>query len=211
YTLIKKFCGFDDNELLSTLDILTALQIFYVDRKESEKSWPPNAILTMLMGHIRENTEILEDIKNNLIALGIPFYAWVIDYEGHLYNRIGQETYEPIFHTEYLKDVAKAMWQLSKGIFGKSFFTYENLADEMRESDIELIKLALRRISIIINDKEILTDSGEKKQEAVLAGDFNWKWIVTNGNENSEKNECVCMSLKDVIEIIENLGEPDVK
>jgi hypothetical protein len=76
---------------------------------------------------MRENCEMLPEIRELLAANGIYLAAWVVERKEHLYNNLGHETYEPIFDRNYLERVAKGMWKLSGQVFGVSQFSYEDL------------------------------------------------------------------------------------
>lgn len=142
-------------------------------------SWHLQMLASMVMGNLRENVESLEQERTTLAAMGMPLHAWLIDYREHLYNYKGEETYEPIFHTDYLCSVANGMWRLSTEIFGSNTFSYNNLASTVREPDIERVKMAVRRIGIVTRDMcPQGIDQRTWRKGAIWVGDSGWKWNV---------------------------------
>lgn len=184
---------------------LVARGIFYGEKKEIDKNkkWPEHIVLATVMANIRANSEALDDIRNDLAAMGIPIRAWLIEYKEHLYNFNGQETYEPVFHKEYLKQVVESMWKLSTHVFGSSFFSYENLAAEVREPNLDRIKLAVRRIGIIANGED-------RTEDSIWVGNSKWRWNI---DQIKEKNiiKCNYTSMEEVVKKINALADPTVK
>lgn len=106
-------------------------------------------ILNIIQRDIHGNLQVLNELRPTLNGMGLRLYAWVIEYQDHLYNAEGRETFEPVFDNEYLEKTAHYMWKLSTEIFGQSQFGYQTLASAIREPDIDKVRLAVRRIRII--------------------------------------------------------------
>lgn len=193
----------DYNSLPDLADILIINGVLHTEinntsgKNEKNRIWPQKILQDLIFGNVSANNDALTLIKSDLESLEIPISAWLIDHREHLYNWHGKETFEPVFNESYLCDVALRMWELSTQIFGVSYFTYENLASIMREPDIQKVKLAVRRISIITSSN--IEGSGEN---VIMSGDTNWKWMVDNN-----KKYCSCLNIQKVIKIINEAGE----
>ena len=157
------------NSQFTDQEWMVARQLLFLNKEKLDEKWPAKKLLAMVMGNIRENREALQLVKDDLAANGIPIRDWVIDFREHLYNELGGETFEPIFTQDYLCRVVKSMWKLSTTIFGSSYFTYENLADDLRDPQVERVKAAVHRIGIVDTEKEV-----------IWTGDRNWKWLISN-------------------------------
>jgi len=172
-------------------------------------SWTPSRILAVVMGNVRENTDALIDIRGNLASMGIPVLAWLIDHQGHLYNEIGQETFEPTLSQDYLESAVEAMWKLSTRVFGVTDLTYECLAAELRDDSVARAALAARRIGIITRDVKcksqppVGSDPGQATMGAVVCGDQDWRWKVSRAEKH-----CPCVTRDDVVRAIGRLGSP---
>ena len=143
--------------------------LLFVNKTKVEEEWPPRKLIAMIVGNIRENREALKLIRDELAANGIPVRDWVIDFREHLYDEKGGETFEPIFTHDYLHRVVKSMWKLSTTVFGTSYFTYENLADDLRDPQVARVKAAVHRIAIV-----------DVEKKAIWTGDRNWKWLIVS-------------------------------
>jgi hypothetical protein len=96
---------------------------------EARNSYPmpscaPQAIV---FGNMRDNCQTVAEVREILSAAGLTLTAWLIEHEEQLYNQRGQETYEPIFTKDYLKDIAEGLWHLSSRVFGLTDVAYEDL------------------------------------------------------------------------------------
>jgi hypothetical protein len=136
-------------------------------------------------------------IRNDLAAIEIFVRAWLIEYKEHLFNELGEETYEPIFNISYLKLIVKHMFDLSSQIFGSSFFTYDCLAASLRESDLNRIKLAVRRIAIILRGYNKNNDLG------IWVGEQSWKWLV-----REDRKVVNYFEVAEIHKILSMLGDP---
>jgi len=82
------------------------------------------------------------------------------------------ETFEPIFHKQYLLNVCASMWKLSTQIFGSSVLSYEDLAADVREPNVSRIKMAVRRLQIVTRGK---LKHNEVDVDAIWAGADSWQ------------------------------------
>jgi len=160
--LSKEIKNWRKNDLVAQLTPLDRflgfglIHLERVPRKSRERQQrgfilPPNAPITLVLGDMHENCEMLPEIGKMLAANGIYVAAWVVEHKEHLYNEMGYETYEPIFDGDYLKRVADGMWKLSGQVFGVSQFSYEDLAAHIGEPIVEKVCRAVRRIAIVTN------------------------------------------------------------
>lgn len=183
-------------------EFLVARQVLrYKKGRDDRWAWTPGMILALVMGDVRKNAEVLGRIRQHLMAMGLPLLAWLIEHKEHLYNALGQETYEPVLDTAYLSRVAEAMWKLSSRIFGSSYFPYEALADRLRDPDLYRVRAAVRRLSIVTRyDKR---SKGAQIRSPIWYGDNSWRWEVTRATDG-----CKFMSLGKVEGLLQSLGRP---
>ncbi len=137
-------------------------------------------ILQVTLNDARINAEAMGRIGFHLHAVGLPVWAWLLEYKEHLYTHQGHETFEPIFDKAYLRHVVHRMWQLSQEVFGQSEFTYEALAASLREPNIEKVRCAVRRISIVTRDMNEGHEMGNSGPYAnvIWCGQSLWKWAA---------------------------------
>jgi len=167
---------------------------------------PPSAALAIVLGNMRENCDILGQIREALATSGILVVAWLIERKEHLYNGRGCETFEPLFHKEYLLQVARGMWDLSCQVFGTSRFSYDELASHVGDPSMERVKRAVRRIAIVtaqLRFPELGADERDG-EGAVWAGTTRWEWRVIRRNDR-----CHYVPLKNVEESLDRLEAPD--
>jgi hypothetical protein len=167
----------------------------------NEIRMPQEVIIPMILGNIRACHFNMEQKYKYLSRFGIPLKCWLIYIDEHLYNYLGEETFEPVFSEGFLKHIVKTMWTLSTRVFGQSFFTYEKLASAAGEKDLNLIKLAVKRIEIISRNEKLhlgLTS-------AINYNTNGWQWEI---QEEMNTGKCLFYSNKDLDEIIEKLGKP---
>lgn len=141
-------------------------------RVEDREWWPLRSMLAALMGDVRANTVCLRDIRCDLATIGIPLAAWLIEHREHLYTFMGYETYEPIFDKAFLSRVADGMWDLSSSVFACERFTYDELASQVWETDVDKVRRAVRRISVITRNR--LRRPG--CPDLIWAGAHDWRW-----------------------------------
>lgn len=184
--------------------------------KPDEDRWPARKILAVIMGDVLNNVRALAAVQERLAIVGTPLRAWLIEFKEHLFNIWGEETFEPIFTREHLREVAERMWNLSTQIFGQSLFTYENLADDLRESDVDKVRKAVRRVAIVTRglgapEAQDAGSVGRTPEDAIWAGDRQWRWN-TGDHRAGEKEAlplwCRVVSLEKVLGEIEKLGRP---
>jgi hypothetical protein len=138
---------------------------------------PRKLLLTTLLGDTWANRGAIAPIRKELSAIGLPIKEWMIEFDEHLYNFWGEETYEPVLHRDYLRRTARAMWNLSVRVFAHSTFSYETLAAQMREPDAAHVRLAVKRLAIICTDKKSVPSCPFE------VGQDYWKWSVKSGSQ----------------------------
>jgi hypothetical protein len=178
---------------------------------DMSKGWLPQLLLAIIMGDTWANTEALVPIQNILTAVGVPIKAWLLEYDEHLYNRWGRETYEPIFNRDYLKRVAEAMWDLSVTVFAHDTFAYETLASQLRDPDAERVRRAVRRLSIVCttrpsHNRDTLEEAGQDRSPIWLGRD-KWRWDVRP--RSSSAAECDFVPLGKIEAILDSLQSPE--
>ncbi len=178
-----------------------------------ECPWKHEMLLAVLLGNTRENAESVRSIRGILSALGIPIRQWFLEFDEHLFNEFGMETCEPIFCKDYLVEVAQNMWRLSTEVFGQDDFSYETLAGQMSEPDVERIRRAVRRLGILLRDDAPNAHLRTRKPidsstyNALWVGQNRWKWQSQYTETGSEK-QCRFCSLEDVTIRVGLLAEP---
>lgn len=160
---------------------------------------PEGTAMAMALSSAARGNRVLSEIREFLTPHGLFLTAWVVEQEEHLYNCLGEETCEPVVHQEYLSRAARAMWDLSAQVFGRTRFSYEELASHMGEPDVGRAKKAVRRISITTDT--CLNQGGR----TIHAGASHWAW---QAKVDSSKRSCCYMSLKEVQKTIDQLGAP---
>lgn len=169
--------------------------------KVGKGAWPARTVLAMIMGSTFQNFLDCSQIKEDLLTIGIPVMAWTLDVNGKLFTPLGHETFEPVLNKHYLKEVAGRMWDLSTRVFGTSLFAYEALADELREADVEKVKMAVRRLQRVTMRLE-----RGKIHGAISCGSSMWKWNAIAGNEPAHPH-CEFIHLNEVYKKIDLLEE----
>jgi hypothetical protein len=172
--------------------------------------WHPLRILAIVLGDVLKNARALVSIRDDLAAMGIPIRAWLIEGHERLFNLWGEETYEPIFTKDYLKDVACSMWGLSTSIFGQSLITYQNLADQLREPHVEKVRRAVRRVAIVMRPERVSGDnSAQGIRNPIEVGDQCWWWSAGDPSQGTAGRWCSTKTtLREVIDTIDRLGDP---
>jgi hypothetical protein len=199
----------------SALDWLLARQEIRLKRGEEAEidfkggaGWPPAKILAIIMGDVAANAHALTAIEDPLAAAGLPLRAWLIESKERLFNLWGQETFEPIFTRKYLEEVADKMWDLSTRIFGDSLFTYRSLADHLREPDVEKVRRAVRRISVVTRHLLEMEKELHLSGELIWAGDERWRWNCGRPDAAGPEQWCDTVTLEGVKNRLGELGEP---
>ena len=171
---------------LLSLDLLRLVPIDdpnALEKKKVHVPLPPKAPLAIILGDMRNNRHALEEVQDTLASSGLLLDDWVIERDDRLYNQWGNPTYEPLFHTEYLVQVARAMWDLSRQIFAACRFSYQELASCVGDHDVERVRLAVRRIAVTTDGLPFegaasSGDGGPVETGAVHAGSTYWEWRV---------------------------------
>ncbi|MHB9140076.1 MAG: HD domain-containing protein [Victivallaceae bacterium] len=166
-----------------------------VAKREHSGSAPRELLLAIAANDTRRNALDLakDDFKNGLRAMGIPLQTWLLECQERLYRWDGKQTFEPIFKGDYLATVLLEMWSLFWGIFGAELITYEALAAQLRDPDIERVRMAVRRLSIIFSDYET------GKQDFIQYGEQGWCIATLPAKLNS---------LALCLDVIKNLEKP---
>lgn len=168
-----------------------------------QAKWHPRHILAIVLSDVLKNARGLFSIRSNLAALGIPIHAWLLGSQERLFNLWGEETFEPIFTRPYLKRVIDEMWSLSVRVFGQSLFTYPTLADALRDPDVERVRRAVHRISVIARNCRQNDDQG-----AVWAGDNRWQWNCGKTGDPQVSSVCADDLAERTRTAIDDLGDP---
>ena len=148
-----------------------------------------------LASSVHESIKKIENcVTGKLSNYGLPFKAWVLEHDEHLFTWDGCETFEASLSIEFLKEIAERMWRLSAGTFGRAPFNYHTLASKLRIDDIVRVKTAVRRIAIIARQAE-----PEGPHSIIQHSDSEWWWDAPKG---------VKYGLRDLLSRIEQLKEP---
>lgn len=144
--------------------------------KTAFQKWPLIVVLPLVIRAIKES----EKNSNKTIylsRLGIHVKKWLIIYKEHLFDTEGNEAIEPVLDYDFLLNVIEGMWSLSKNILGEGWFTYQDLLNKViRQGDINLIKLAVKRIEVITRNY------AEEHQLPTLINYDNRRWCLIKAN-----------------------------
>jgi hypothetical protein len=110
---------------------------------------PLEVLLALLVKTAWESERKLWPSRHVLHSISVPTKTWLLEYKEHLYNANGEETFEPIFYKAYLERIADAMWNLSVSVFGHTAFSYETLAAQVRETDVDRVRRAVHRLFVV--------------------------------------------------------------
>lgn len=157
---------------------------------------------TTLAAYVRNAAKKLEKLEADLSRFGIPFRAWVLEYEDHLFTWYGRETYEASLTQGFLLEMAHRMWQLSAAIFGREPYSYETLAAKLRAKDIQQVKTAVRRIAIVMRHRH----KDDMVGHVIRYSDSVWWWELHNENEGEDVRRL--HSYQDVCNQIKKLEDP---
>lgn len=170
------------SRVLHTLLSLDLVRLVRADDPIKDKAqavripMPRKAPLAIILGDMRNNRAILVDIRDTLASSGILIADWVLERNEHLYNSRGHETYEPLFHEEYLLCVARAMWRLASQVFAACRFTYQELASSVGDPDTRKVKVAAHRIALVTERLPMKGAGSPPENGAVRAGSTYWEW-----------------------------------
>ena len=214
--------GAPDNLLVRALSLrvghravrlqLVARELLRASPKDhsQQPEWRKELLLAIILGDTWANTKALESVRPVLSAIGVPVQGWLLEYKERLYNRWGHETYEPVFYREYLVRVAQAMWELSTRVFAHNTFSYETLAAQMREPNVERVRHAVRRIGIVCDppDKKAAPGGSPAKKEAPFwYGQERWRWVVQS--RVADREHCSYVAFHEVEEKLGLLQSPE--
>ena len=110
---------------------------------------PADTPTAIVLSNLRQNDKTLGEIRMPLADAGIRLAAWLMDDREQLYTYEYKPTYEPVFSKEFLRRVARAMWEVSTPVFGVSQFSYGDLASQVCDRNTEKVRLAVQRIAIV--------------------------------------------------------------
>ena len=161
--------------------------------------------LVALASSVRGSAEKLDAHKQFLARYGVPFRAWVLELDEHLFTWYGCETYEAALSKTFLAELADRMWQLASGVFGSAMFSYETLAAKVRERSVWRIRLGVRRLAIITRHRQSQGRPGT--HSPIRFHEAGWYWEDVDGtgqNDPSLSKHC----LKWVLERIDGLADP---
>ena len=108
--------------------------------------WPEDFLLATVLSDLRTNRAFLKSVKNDLKEMGLPMDDWLIEFKDRTYDDKGNEQEEPVFSEPFKTAVASAMVELSSHAFGRALFSYQTLADRLREPQVDIVRLAVRRL-----------------------------------------------------------------
>jgi len=185
------------------------LDVGYSEIKRPEEL-SPNANLslitfTALAAYVHSASRRLKDMKESLSRYGLPFRAWVLEYEEHLFTWYGCETFEASLSKDFLIEVADQMWRLSAGIFGREPFSYETLAAKLRDThnNIGLVKTAVRRISIVMRHRH--GEENKLVHDVIRSSDSLWWW---ERKEEHDKSDNKYHGFSAIYQRINDLADP---
>ena len=78
--------------------------------------------------------------------MGMPVECWLLEFKGKTYGDSGNEEAEPIFTGVLKAAVASKMKELSCHAFADGMFSYESLADALRQPNVDLIRLTVKHV-----------------------------------------------------------------
>jgi hypothetical protein len=184
--------------------LLAAGLVHFDDSEKNPEGWNRRMLLAALMADLRQSYDGLREERACLSRLGVNVRGWLLEYEEHLYDEAGTETIEPILYRDYLKEVARRMWELSTGVFGQAECTYEELASATRETDMNRTRLAVRRLSILTE----LIGTSVGKGVGIWAGPDRWRWLMRREQASRGRERCFYVTYRDVERRIDEINEP---
>ncbi|MBN1866676.1 hypothetical protein JW916_05245 [Candidatus Sumerlaeota bacterium] len=193
---------------------MLAWNILRVRRAKPEdaksRALPRKTRIAIVLGDLRRNRMALYAIRDHLAAVGLPLATWLIDCREYLYTPYWYKTHEPILHREYLIDVAKEMWDLSRRVIGTSEFTYAELASHLGDYDVARVRLAARRLAIVTNGMREELSEDEKKafpwSGPIWTGDETWRWRARL--RTTDRRGCVFFTHEQVAGKIKEIVDP---
>jgi hypothetical protein len=200
---VFKGSNISSRPFLSSTEYLLQNSLLRVNLKSANLPPPPppplplprdRLLLAVILGDTRANCEALAPIVDVLSSLGMPLRGWCVEYREHIYNWKGFETFEPSLSKAMLKRTLYAAWGLSTQIFAAGELAYGTLAAELREPNVNRVKMAMRRLRILSDESPLwLSEDG-------------WRWMVASGNSHGErhrKGRIRCRDLENKIDALE--------
>ena len=171
-------------------------------------------VLYRLICGVIDNGEKFNPLKDKLSTLGLPFRAWVLEYDGHLFKCYRDdkkkiqtpETFEASFTQEFLCEVVDCMWQLSAGTFSRTPYSYDTLAARLRTRNVAKVRLAVRRISIVTRYTTKDDNGTETHHDIIHFSDSQWWW--NSGKKPEDENTAPGHGLHDIHHRISCLEKP---
>jgi hypothetical protein len=218
--VVKKIPAISGPSIFGFTEQLMAWNVLQIENPS--RIWKQETLLAIILGDLRSNRESLRSIRDNLAAVGLPLATWLVDHEEKLFTPDLQETYEPRFHRDYLREVAVAMWELSCRVIGTSGFSYAELASHIGQHDVPRVRMAAKRLAVISagsNRKAVKGKPGKGKgggtnrdalpwSSPIWIGDQTWKWRVSARNPKSAQG-CTFLHISDVLKSIRDLSDPE--
>jgi hypothetical protein len=153
---------------------------------EYEKVFPKNknlwglAILSGLLKELRKKNEKLKALRDFLRPLGLNYQEWLLEFEGVLRDADWNQQYEPGLNRIEIQSVGQAMQVLANRIFGRTEFSYAELAAEARVGSVEVVRRIVRRLALWKGDaKKSCSLILEPNGWSLLEGSPPWpcKWL----------------------------------
>lgn len=122
----------------------------YADKRLKLKidDWPHDYLLGVVLNDLRANQGFLDVIEVDLRSFGLQVDGWLLEFDSLVYDCQGKLCHEkPTIDTEFLKEVAKAMWEFRSQVTSPKEATFDQLADFMREESVGRVALVVKRIS----------------------------------------------------------------
>jgi hypothetical protein len=157
-------------------EILDRIKHVSTLRNQSPPRWPRDILLALILGNCRENARALESISEILWSMGLPLRAWLVERQEHLYNELGWETHEPAFSKDELRWTLECMHNLNTRIPpGYGTFSYEALAAEAHEPNLEKTKRMVKRICVLSRSP---SQFQRWPTTRLFASPSEWQWEV---------------------------------
>lgn len=126
--------------------------------------WPTNYLLAVVLNDLYQNHKFLKKIRADLADMGLPVSDWFVEWHNNVYDHVGQLACEETIRLDLLMRILFQMRHLSQNILRSGPFSYETLADAVRESRVDLVRIASKKLANWLPD-------------TINAGTQNWRWI----------------------------------
>lgn len=145
----------------------------FLKRTAREGEWPADYVLGIVLLDLENNRRFLGQIKRDLYEMGLPVANWFVTHRNECYDSWGNWQVEETLSLEFFERLVGSMWTLSRLVLRSGAFSYETLADAMRESQIELVQRAVRRVAAWVPG-------------AIACGSSNWFWLGGNAKDYAD-------------------------